>query len=273
MKILIIGATGRIAKETIRALSKSGNTLRLFSRNIDKVDYPHHEVIAGDVLNLTDLENAVKGCDAIHVTISTPDEVLAMQIIVAVAKKESVKRISYVSGATVTQKNSWFDMVGKKYKTEQVLKSSGIPYMIFRPTWFMESLPIMIQNGKANVMGKQPNKLRWISSKDFGSQLSNAYAMEETINKEFYSYGPERLTLNEALEHYIKVKHPDIKKVSNAPFGLLKFIGWITGNKELKNIIPMFEYFEKTQEEGDPKMTDGLLGKPKTTLKEWLAST
>ncbi|SMG17080.1 SDR family oxidoreductase [Arenibacter troitsensis] len=270
MKILIIGASGMIAQQTIKELSKAGNELRLFSRGIKSENYPGHEVTPGDVLKKSDLENAIRGCDAIHITINTPDEALAVQNIVDIAKRNNIKRISYVSGATVCKENSWFTMVGNKYKAEQLLKSSGIPYMIFRPTWFMESLDMMIQNGKANVMGKQPLKIHWISAKDFAKQLSSAYAIEESLNQEFYSYGPEKFTLKEALEQYIKVRHPNIKKVANVPFGLLKFIAFITGNKELKNIIPMFEYFEKTKEVGSSDDTNSLLGQPSITLSDWL---
>lgn len=271
MKILIIGASGTIAQETIIELSKAGNDLRLFSRNIKTDDYPNHEVIQGDVMKKNDLQTAISGCDAVHITVNTPDEAKAVQNTILVAKANNVKRISYVSGATVSEKNSWFSMVGNKYRAEQILKSSGIPFMIFRPTWFMESLPMMIQNGKANVMGKQPNKLHWLSSKDFGKQLANAYATEESVNEEFYSRGPEALTLNEALAQYIHIKHPEIKKVANAPFGLLKLIAFISRNDELKRIIPMFQYFEKTTEGGSSEFTNELLGKPTTTLNDWLA--
>jgi len=272
MKILIVGASGMIAQETIKALAASKNELRLFSRNIKAENYPGFDVVPGDVFDKSDLQKAVKGVDAVHITISTPDETLAVTNIVEVAKSENINRISYVSGATVCEDNSWFNMVGNKYKAEQVLKASGIPYMIFRPTWFMESLSMMIQNGKANVMGKQPLEIHWISAKDFGKQLSEAYQIEESLNQEFYSYGPEKLTLNEALEQYVKVKHPNIKKVANAPFGLLKFIAFITRNKELKNIIPMFEYFEKTKEVGKSNHADNLLGQPKLSLSDWLLS-
>ena len=259
-----------IAQECIKKLSKAGNDLRLFSRGIKAEDYPTHEVTPGDVLKKNDLKHAIKGCDAIHITINTPDEDTAVQNIVTLAKSENIKRISYVSGATVCKENSWFTMVGNKYKAEQLLKSSGVPYMIFRPTWFMEFLDMMIQNGKANVMGKQPLKIHWISAKDFAMQLTKAYAIEASLNQEFYFYGPEKFTVKKALEQYIKVKHPSIKKVANAPFGFLKFIAFITGNKELKNIIPMFEYFEKTKEVGSSDDTNSLLGKPSTTLSDWL---
>ena len=142
--------------------------------------------------------------------------------------------------------------------------------MIFRPTWFMESLALMIQDGKANVMGKQPNKIRWIASKDFGQLLAKAYLKPECFNQEFSCYGPEAFAINEALEQYIKVKHPTIKKVANAPFWLLKIIASVSGNKQLKEIIPVFEYFETTKEAGSPETSDRMLGKSTTSLQDWL---
>lgn len=52
-----------------------------------------------------------------------------------------------------------------------------------------------------------------------------------------------------------------IKKVANAPFWLLKIIAFVSGNKQLKDFIPIFEYFQKTKEAGSPEMTEILLAK------------
>ncbi len=48
-------------------------------------------------------------------------------------------------------------MIDKKYRAEQAIIQSGIPYLIFRPTCFFESLGLMVRNGKAMVIGKHPN--------------------------------------------------------------------------------------------------------------------
>lgn len=271
-KIAILGASGMVAQETIKAFESAGFQLKLFSRSLKAANYVNHETVKGDVFNDSDLALAIKDCDAIHITLGQLDEFDAVQKIIKAAKKQDVKLISYVSGATVCKENTEMPFIKAKYESEQFIKSSGIPYMIFRPTWFMESLALMIQDGKANVMGKQPLKIRWIASKNFGQLLVNAYHKSECINQEFNTYGPEALTINDALEHYIKVKHPKIKKVTNAPFWLLKIIGFVSGNKQLKEFIPMFEYFEKTKEAGNPENSDRLLGKSKTTLKQWLSN-
>ncbi|MFM2386692.1 MAG: hypothetical protein RL660_1449, partial [Bacteroidota bacterium] len=195
----------------------------------------------------------------------------AVQKIIKSAKKNNINLISYVSGATVCKENIGMPFIKAKYDSEQFIKESGIPYMIFRPTWFMESLALMIQDGKANIMGKQPLKIRWIASEDFGTRLVNAYQNSDNLNKEFNTYGPEELTMNEALELYVKAKHPNISKVANAPFWVLKTIAFLSNNKQLKAFIPMFEYFEKTKEAGSPEIADSSLGKSGITLKDWLS--
>lgn len=273
-RVCILGASGLIAQETISAFERQGFSLRLFSRNIDATNYPNHETIRGDVFDDDDLASAIDGCDAVHITLAQLDEYLAVKRIIEVAKKNrNIKLISYVSGATVNEKNSaLLSFIDAKYRSERLLKNCGIPFMIFRPTWFMESLSLMIQDGKANVMGKQPKKLQWIAARDFGNLLACAYTKPEAFNQEFTVYGPEALTINEALSEYIKVRHPEINKVTNAPFWILKLVAALTKNHQLKTLIPMFEYFEKTAEAGDPDTTHRLLGKSTTTLKVWLRS-
>lgn len=271
-KVCILGASGLIAQETIKAFAREGFSLRLFSRSIKAANYPNHETVRGDVFNDSDLAAAIDGCDAIHITLSQLDEYLAVKRIVGKAKKNgNIKLISFVSGATVCEKNSaLLSFIDAKYRSEQFLKHSGIPYLILRPTWFMESLSLMIQDGKANVMGKQPNKLRWLAANDFGNLLARAYKKPDVYNQEFNIYGPEAFTINEALLEYVKVKHPQISKIKNAPLWLLKIIAFLTKNQQLKALIPIFEYFETTEEVGYSLATELMLGKPATTLKWWL---
>lgn len=272
-KVCILGASGLVAQETIKAFTKHCFALKLVSRNIDAQKYMQIETCKADVFNDKELSFAIDGCDAIHITLSQLDEYAALTRIISAARSNgNIKLISFVSGATVCKENTHkLSFIDAKYRCEQALKESGFDYLILRPTWFMESLSLMIQDGKANVIGKQPNKLRWIASKDFANVLVNAYEKPETYNQELSVYGPQALTINEALSQYVKVKHPQIKKVNNAPFWLLKTIAWLTKNQQLKDIIPVFEYFETTTEVGSPDTTERLVGKPQTRLSEWLA--
>ena len=75
MKVLIIGASGLLAKPVIRHLDKAGFQLRLFSRSVNQSMFDkEYEMVQGDVFNLNDLNKAMNGCDAVHISLSTTNE-------------------------------------------------------------------------------------------------------------------------------------------------------------------------------------------------------
>ena len=80
MKILVIGASGMLARPVIKQMNKNGFDLRLFSRNVhESMFYNDHEIYQGDVFNVTDLRNAI----------------------LDIAKRKEINLISYVSGCTI----------------------------------------------------------------------------------------------------------------------------------------------------------------------------
>jgi len=274
MKILIIGASGMLAKPVIEYLDKEKFQLRLFSRTVKnsmfKKDY---DILQGDVFNANDLERAMSGCDAVHISLSNIDEAKATEAIIESAKKNQIKIISYVSGCTVSNENRWFKMIDNKYLAEQAIIKSGIQYMIFRPTWFFESLDLMIRNGKATVIGKQPNSFHWVAAEDFARMITTAYKKSEALNKIFYILGPEPFLMKKLLEKYCRENFAGIKKVSTVPIGMMKFIAILSRNMQLKFVAEMFAYFEKVKEVCDTKETNLLLGKPEITFDNWLLNS
>jgi uncharacterized protein YbjT (DUF2867 family) len=273
MKILIIGGSGMLAKPVAEHLYNAGFQIRLFSRYIDPAQFNFvFETLKGDVFNPADLEKAIDGCDAIHISLSKVNEALATRKIVEVATLKQVKLISIITGCTVAEENRWFPMIEGKYQAEQTIINSGIPFLIFRPTWFFESLELMIRNGKATMIGKQPNPYRWVAAADYAQMVANAYQKPEAWRRIFYVFGPEQYRMTDLLVIYCQRRHPEIKKVSSVPLGLIKLIAFLTGKHELKSAASMFDYFEKVKEMGDPTEANILLGKPQTTFDKWLDS-
>ena len=184
MKILVIGASGMLAKPVIKKLDKEGFQLRLFSRTVrNSLFEKDYDIIQGNVFNVSDLDRAMSGCDAVHISLSNIDEAKATEAIIESAKKHRIKIISYVSGCTVSNENRWFKMIDNKYRAEQTIIESGISYIIFRPTWFFESLDLMVRNGKAIIIGKQPNPSHWVAADDFARMIATAYKKSEALNK------------------------------------------------------------------------------------------
>lgn len=271
MKVLIVGASGLLAKPVIKHLDEAGFQLRLFSRNVSQSMFDkEYEIVRGDVFNLEDLDRAMDGCDAVHISLSNLNEASAAYVIIDIAMQKEIKLISTVSGCTVAEENRWFRMIENKYQAEQAIIKSGIPYMIFRPTWFFESLDLMIRDGKAMIIGRQPNPSHWVAADDFARMVATAYKKPQARNKTFYVFGPEQFVMKDLLEKYCRMHYPGIKKVSAIPIWMIKTIANLTANKGLKDAASLFAYFEKADERGNPDETNVLLGKPEITFEKWV---
>ena len=213
MKILVIGASGMLAKPVIEHLEAKGFELRLFSRTVNPSMFVNdYDIVQGNVFNPDDLNKAVDGCDAIHISISRLDEKKATEAIVKAAKRNGIKLIGMVSGCTVSEENRWFKFIDNKFQAEQFIINSGISYMIFRPTWFFESLELMVRNGKATLLGDQLNPYHWVAVDDFARMVATAYSKKEAINQMFYIYGPETYFMKDILGKYCIALYPEIKK-------------------------------------------------------------
>ena len=273
MKILVIGASGLLAGPVIRKLDERGSDLRLFSRKVSPSMFVNeYDIVRGDVFNSGDLEKAMTGCDAVHISVSTTDDVKAVASIVEMARKKGMQFISLISGCTVSEENRWFNFIDDKFRTEQMVMNSGIPWFIFRPTWFFESLGMFVRNGKASVLGRLTDRYHWVAADDLGKMVANAYSTAGAANRIYYVYGPERYGMKEMLERYCKALHPEIKTVTATPLLPLKIIAFMTGNRQLKFAASLFSYFEKVKEPEVPGADLAVLGRPATDFDTWVKS-
>lgn len=277
--ILVVGATGMFGMPVARQLHKDGYTVRVLTRNLenaktklgDSFDY-----FRGDVEDPSSLENAIDGCFGVHINLrggpKAEDfdriEYRGTAHIAKVSVSKGVRRISYLSGAATFEENAWFPMVKAKLQSEKALRDSGVPYTIFCATHFMESLSLAVRGNRATIIGKQPHRLHWLASSDYAKMVSKAFQLPEAANKRLFIYGPEALTMSEAINKYCSIVHPDIK-VSSVPIWLLSLMGKLTFNPELQFISGLMKFFGEVGEGGDPSEANNLLGTPTTTLEQW----
>ena len=272
-KVLVIGASGLLAGPVIRKLDEKGFDLRLFSRSVNPSMFVNdYDIMRGDVFNIADLEKAMNGCDAVHISISTDDDVRAVTGIVEMAKKKEIRYISLISGCTVSEENRWFKFIDDKMKIEQMVKQSGLSWFIFRPTWFFESLGMFVRNGKASVLGRLTDRYHWVAADDMGKMVAEAYSTPGAEDRVYFVYGPERYTMKEMLGKYCGALHPEIKTVNETPLLPLKIIAFMTRNRKLKFAVSLFGYFEKVKEPEVPEADLALLGRPATDFDSWVRS-
>jgi uncharacterized protein YbjT (DUF2867 family) len=242
--------------------------------NISMIDSNQFEPVEGDVENVESLRRAVEGCTGVYISLASESgdwdlERRGAENTCRVAKEQGVKRIAIISGASTCEENAWFAMTKAKLEAENAVKESSIPYTIFRCTMFMDSLPTWVRSNKIFVMGQQPAKWHWIAAQDYASMVSKSFSLEEAAHKTFYIRGPDAYTFEEAFQIYTTTCAPKVE-VAKLPFWVARFISWMPGNTMLRDVgLPIFQYFSKVNEMGDPTEANTILGAPTTTLQTW----
>jgi uncharacterized protein YbjT (DUF2867 family) len=275
--ILVIGGTGMLGKPVAQQLKADGFNVRLLARNPEKAQKlvsVGYEIVKGDVENAAALKEAMTGVDGVHISLKGgPSEAdfdrmdhLATRDIANAAKELGVGRVTLLSAYAVSEEKADSPEKRSKLKGEVALKATGVPYTIFRATWFMETLPLFIQGKSISLIGNQIHPLHWIAAEDYARMVSKSYQTDETLNKELYIFGPEAYTMGDAMKIYAEYASLKVAPMSTQ---MLAVLGALTFNTEWKGMAVLMKHYENWGEDGSPDEANRLLGAPTTTLKEW----
>lgn len=137
-KVLIIGATGSLAKYVVEAVKPLENIeLTLFVRNKNRLSKDLSddcEIMEGDALKFNDIKNAVKGKDIVYINLDGDLETMTGNIVQAM-QEEKVKRIIGISSIGIYNVPLRPVLVPYR-KLADIIENSGLNYTILRPDWF-----------------------------------------------------------------------------------------------------------------------------------------
>lgn len=272
-RILVIGATGLLGEPVAMHLKQSGFVVRLMARDTGKTAKRFgegFEIMEGNVSDIESLERALDSCFGVHINLSGEIERFGVENVSAAASRLKLQRLTYISGTSVAEENTWVPLIKRKFLAEKAIRNSGVPYCIFCPTWFMEVLPKFVRGSRAFVFGKQPNPYHFIAADDYARMVAASYGFQDAINKRYIIHGPEGILFHEAVKRYCNVFHPAVKKVSTMPYWLAGIIASTKGPKEMKHASSFMAAFEKIGEKGNPSEANRTLGAPRIGLNDWL---
>ncbi len=207
MTILLVGAYGKLGSNILKALVNGGHNViaaDLVTRIIPEIEgkYISKKVDATDQATLSGL---CDGVDAVITTVgltSTSATLTNHEIdyqgnlnLLNEAKKAGVKKFAYISVIKADSDNS-VPMLYAKYMFEEELKTSGIPYVIYRPTgYFYDIAKVfmpMIEKGEVTLLGKKPVYANVIDTTDLADyillHLSDTNKSYDVGGTETYSY-------------------------------------------------------------------------------------
>jgi len=279
MKILVIGGTGLIGRPVVRELLKAGNEVGVGGRSPDNILAVFNKQVTPVGLSITDpqtLKGKFAGWDCLHLSLpsgprfedSFKNEAGGTANIVAEALSAGIQRISYLSGATNLSADHSFPPARAKFQAESSIKSSGIPYTIWRASWFMDTLPKLARGGIVGVLGKGNSAPHWIAGHDFGKMVASSLQSVDTLNKTLYAFGPSPVSLNEAARIYRDICHPGAP-IFHLPIPLISFLASIAHLHEMWFGAQMLRFLEVEPEFGDAAESNRIVGPATTTIEEF----
>lgn len=273
--ISVIGGTGMLGAPVARSLRTEGYRVRVISRNSDKAERllgPEFEFATADLQEVESLRLALAGSDAVHINASGhsrrsyyDNHVRGTQNILKALSGERIECISMISTALAYPEfaNRWDNRY--KIEAEALLKASGLPYLVFMPSWFMETLALFRQKQKLVHIGPSSKPIHWVTAQDYARQVTRALSDPALRNRRIVIYGPESLTMADAMAVY--ARHHDLK-VQRMPTWLAKAVGFVSRDEELMDVADLMQHYERA---GEKPVADAV--RTTTTLTEWLTSS
>jgi uncharacterized protein YbjT (DUF2867 family) len=193
MRILVVGATGLIGRPVATQLLSDGFEVRLLVRDAHRARSrlgEGFEYVEGDVGDKTSVARAVRGCRGVHVSLAGtgPEDLDRIEgqgtgHIARAAADSGVELLTYLTGSLVHE--NYGEKIAEhraKLAAEEAVSQSGVPFVFFRPTYFMDNLPRHVQGRFAVVPGR-PKPLHMVAATDFARMVSRAFQVPDVAER------------------------------------------------------------------------------------------
>ena len=127
-RILIVGATGLLGEPVANHLKQSGFIVRLMVRDIEKATERFgndFEIVKGNINDAESLEKSLDNCFGVHINLSGETEQIGVENVSLVASNLKLQRITYISGTSVDEENTWTPVIKRKFFAERIYHRSN----------------------------------------------------------------------------------------------------------------------------------------------------
>jgi uncharacterized protein YbjT (DUF2867 family) len=216
--ILVTGGSGFVGGHVVHELRGRELQLRCLVRDphkASKLGAWGCELVQGDMTDPAALRRAVEGAETVvHlVAIRQGRERDFQRIMVdgtrdllAAARDAGVRRFVHMSAlGTSEQTKDLVPYYGAKWATEELVRDSGIPYVIFRPSFAFSRdggiLPTFVKLARLSpvtpITGSGRQRIQPIWADDLAAYFGEAVTHEEVTGHVYELGGPDAVTWNE----------------------------------------------------------------------------
>ena len=267
--ILVTGGTGFVGGHVVHELRGRDLPVRCLVRDPRKAAKLAGwgcELAEGDVTDEQSLRRAVAGVDTIVHLVAIrqgPREqfqrimVDGTRDLLSAARDAGVGRFVHMSAlGTSEETRELVPYYWAKWENEQQVRSSGVPFVIFRPSFVFGPdggiLPTFVKLAKLTpvtpIIGSGRQRIQPIWADDLAKIFTEATQQEDIAGRLFELGGPDAVTWNEfweRLKRVLGLRRPSV----HVPVGLMKINALLT--ERLPGDIPLTRDLLKMLEHGD----------------------
>lgn len=239
--ILLTGATGFVGRHLVRRLCDERRTVRVLVRPDQAARAKRNtdvEIAVGDVTDSGSLEKAMDGVETVIHLVSVIAErgehtfatvnVAGTRTVVEEARKAGIRRLLYMS-ANGAADQPQFPYLWSKWRAEQEVLSSGLPFAILRPSLifgegdqFFNTLAMLVRfNPVVPVAGAGTSLFQPIWVEDVSTCLLTLVEDDSLLGQAYSVGGPERLSYDQMMQIVMRVLGKR-RPLLHVPIGLMR---------------------------------------------------
>jgi uncharacterized protein YbjT (DUF2867 family) len=240
--ILVTGGTGFVGPSIVHRLRAEDRPVRCLVRDPDRADTLAAwgcELARGDVTDRDSVRRAVEGCEVVVHLVAIiqgkPEQFERIMVqgtrnVVEAAKAAGIRRFVLMSAlGTSEETKDLSPYFGAKWQMEQIVKSSGLEHVIFRPSLVfgkgggaLKTFQRVVRLSPViPVFGSGDQRVQPIWIDDVAEYYAAAIDRSDAANRTFELGGPEIVTYEELYDRIKRVLGKRRPKI-HLPFGLMR---------------------------------------------------
>lgn len=282
------GATGFQGGAVARLLAARGHRVRGFSRSggTSSPTIPSVAMTAGDLSNSEDVHRAFEGIT--HASVVFPlafdSDIVSRyaQNVAEAARRAGVRQLVFNTSAPIPAELTPYAAFETRRVAEDVLRKSGVPLVVIRPTLYLENLfspwngPAIVNQGVIAYPVRGDRSVAWLAHSDLAAATVAALDRDDLAGEVIDIGGREVTTGDELAASFTSVLGREIRYLALDVGEFEAGLAQVLGAESAAGAAGIYRWLDSAAGRNlvdiDPAVTQRRLGIELTPLSEWISN-